>query len=371
MTVTPGPSRRSPDPGAELPVSPPMSPRRPPPVLFGAVAGVVVAVVFSLLTVSDAPPPGPVPTAFAAPEPAPPAALASPTGFYVDPSAPAARQAQEWAAAGRADDARRIGTIAAQPMPDWLTQPTGAVGAEVARVVDRAAAVGQKPLLVAYHVPGRDCGSYSGGGAKDAGDYRAWIREVAGALAGRAATVVLEPDAVAHEVTGCGAIDGRPELLADAVQVLKAAGPVAVYLDAGNPGFVPDTGALAEALRRSGVAAADGLSLNVANFYTTDEVLAYGHALSAALGGAHFVVDTSRNGNGRIDRQSIDGGPSFCNPPARALGQAPTTSTGDPLVDAYLWIKRVGESDGACRPGEPPAGQWWPEYALGLVPAGG
>ncbi|GFH79734.1 hypothetical protein Sgou_44040 [Streptomyces gougerotii] len=79
-----------------------------------------------------------------------------------------------------------------------------------------------------------------------------------------------------------------------------------------------------------------------------------------------FVVDTSRNGNGPF----TDGDPAerWCNPPGRALGEAPTTRTGDDLVDAYLWIKRPGESDGECK-GGPKAGQWWPEYALGLAKA--
>ena len=54
-------------------------------------------------------------------------------------------------------------------------------------------------------------------------------------------------------------------------------------------------------------------------------------------------------------------------PPGRGLGADPTTETGDDRVDALLWVKRPGESDGACRPGEPAAGQWYPEYALGLA----
>lgn len=37
-----------------------------------------------------------------------------------------------------------------------------------------------------------------------------------------------------------------------------------------------------------------------------------------------------------------------------------------PLIAAYLWIKRPGESDGTCK-GGPKAGTWWPEYALGLA----
>ena len=57
----------------------------------------------------------------------------------------------------------------------------------------------------------------------------------------------------------------------------------------------------------------------------------------------------------------------WCNPPGRALGETPTTKTGNPRVDAYLWVKRPGESDGACGRGAPAAGQWWPQYALELA----
>ncbi|WP_442538328.1 glycoside hydrolase family 6 protein, partial [Streptomyces pseudogriseolus] len=58
----------------------------------------------------------------------------------------------------------------------------------------------------------------------------------------------------------------------------------------------------------------------------------------------------------------------WCNPPGRALGETPTTRTADPLVDAYLWIKRPGESDGECK-GGPKAGEWWEDYALDLARA--
>ncbi len=59
--------------------------------------------------------------------------------------------------------------------------------------------------------------------------------------------------------------------------------------------------------------------------------------------------------------------PRWCNPPGRALGATPRTSlTADPSVDAYLWIKRPGESDGPCD-GGPSAGTFWADYALGLA----
>jgi endoglucanase len=293
---------------------------------------------------------------------APPVTTLSRTDLYVDPASPAAVQAAEWEAQGRTADAARMRVIAAQPIAQWLTSPTDVVGAEVTRYVQRARSAGQRPLLVAYHVPGRDCGSFSSGGAPDAADYGAWIRKVAAALDGGPATVVLEPDAVPQELTGCVPPEQaaqRAAVLSDAVDVLASAGDTAVYIDAGNPGFAVDPAALAGALRRSGIDRADGFSLNVANFWSTQENVAFGTRLSGSLGGAHFVVDTSRNGNGPLPG-------AWCNPPGRALGTRPTTSTGEPALDAYLWIKRPGESDGECG-GGPAAGQWWPDYAVGLA----
>lgn len=118
-----------------------------------------------------------------------------------------------------------------------------------------------------------------------------------------------------------------------------------------------------EPLRRAGVGRADGFALNVANFHTDEAVRAFGTKLSELLDGVHFVVDTSRNGAGPLPG---GGEESWCNPPGRKLGAPPTLRTGDRLVDAYLWVKRPGESDGTCR-GGPAAGTWWPEYALDLA----
>ena len=181
----------------------------------------------------------------------------------------------------------------------------------------------------------------------------------------------MEPDAVAHIVEGCGGRENeRYSLLADAVSTLKSSPGTFVYLDAGHPAWVSDVRKLADALRRAGIGRADGFSLNVSNFIRTPDNIDYGVRLSDALGGRRFVVDTSRNGAGPVaGAAEVNGGPSWCNPPGRALGTAPTAGAGHPRVDALLWIKRPGESDGACRPGEPAAGQWWPEYALDLANA--
>jgi endoglucanase len=285
--------------------------------------------------------------------------------FYVDPHGQAARQVAAWEAEGRQEQARALSRIADRPVADWVTDGPLPVAQRVGALVGRAQAAGQLPLLVAYNIPDRDCGGHSAGGAASADSYREWIRGFARGIGGRPAVVIVEPDAIAHTIDGCADASERLALLHDAVTVLKATGSAAVYLDAGNPGWINGPHRIAQALRQAGVSEADGFALNVANFYTTADNIAFGNRLSEVLGArTHFVIDTSRNGNGPA---SDTREPRWCNPLGRSLGPAPTTRTGQPLVDAFLWVKRPGESDGTCRPGEPAAGQWWPQYALGLA----
>jgi endoglucanase len=99
---------------------------------------------------------------------------------------------------------------------------------------------------------------------------------------------------------------------------------------------------------------------------------------------AHFVIDTSRSGVGPwpgiAGHPASDGATQdWCNPPDRGLGLQPSANTGHLLVDAYLWVKIPGESDGQCyrwtngpldpvrNTQDPAAGQWFPEMALDLV----
>jgi endoglucanase len=120
---------------------------------------------------------------------------------------------------------------------------------------------------------------------------------------------------------------------------------------------------MAERLKKAGVAHASGFSLNTSNYRSTEECVSYGKEISAALGGKHFIVDTSRNGAGPYNEAKNET-ESWCNPPGRKIGLPPTTDTGEPLCDGYLWLKRPGESDGECERGEPKAGVFWLEQAL-------
>jgi endoglucanase len=289
--------------------------------------------------------------------------------LYVNPHNPAALQAARWRRSGRKAEAAAMSVLARQPTALWLADP-GGISARVRGETKRAARAGRTALLVAYHVPGRDCGNYSAGGSGSPEAYRAWVRAFARGIGSRNAIVILEPDAIPQAIIqNCLSPEAKGEryaLLADAVATFQRRPHVAVYVDAGNPGWVrPPTGMVGP-LRASGIAKADGFALNVSNFFSNKKVISYGRGLSRHLHGAHFVIDTSRNGNGATLKDD-PGGPKWCNPPGRAIGHSPTTSTGKSKVDAYLWVKTPGASDGTCRAGAPPAGHWWPEYALQLV----
>ncbi|MBO1336258.1 glycoside hydrolase family 6 protein [Streptomyces sp. VRA16 Mangrove soil] len=284
--------------------------------------------------------------------------------FWVDPASDAAVQAAQWEKEGRASDADVIRRIARHPQGMWAPgdypRPAIAEAGVQARKADKTL------VLVAYNIPHRDCGQHSAGGAHSADFYHQWIDAFATGIGDAKALVVLEPDALGHIVDGCTPEEYREErytLIGSAIDRLKQQPNTKVYVDAGNPAWIPDASKLVEPLRRAGVERADGFSLNVSNFQTDEASSAYGKQLSRLLGGAHFVVDTSRNGAGPYSAAGAD---AWCNPPGRALGTAPTARTGDPLIDAYLWVKRPGESDGACR-GGPAAGTWWADYALGLA----
>jgi endoglucanase len=277
--------------------------------------------------------------------------------LYVNPESPARRQAEAWRRS-RPADAAHMQRMAAQPQAIWLGEWARDIRAHVDRVVTAAHASGTVPVLVVYAIPHRDCGQYSAGGARGGDAYRRWIQGFAQGLRRRRAVVILEPDGLATiDCLPLRLRDERMVLMREAVQVLTAGG-AAVYVDAGH-GYWRDPDDMARLLRNVGIDGAQGFALNVSNFHGLQPNIAYGERLSRLLGGKHFVIDTSRNGrNTGVEH-------TWCNARGQALGRAPTTSTGHPLADAFLWIKTPGESDGTCN-GGPRAGEWWADYALGL-----
>jgi cellulose 1,4-beta-cellobiosidase len=276
-----------------------------------------------------------------------------------------------------------------------------------------------KPVVVTfvvYDLPGRDCHANASNGelTLSAGDVQRYhtdyIDVIAAAFAAHSSlriAAVVEPDSLPNLATNLS--DPRCAAAQDiykagvAYAVSKLSAPhVALYLDAGHSGWLGwpnNTTAAAQIFKdvltsAGGADKIRGFATNTANYsvlHETHELFDYqsnpchdeltfvsqlAGALSAiGVGGKYFVVDTSRNGTGGI-RQAWG---SWCNVHGAAIGERPVA---DPVpgVDAYLWVKPPGESDGtsdssasrfdsACGSGNPDAtqgapqaGQWFASY---------
>jgi endoglucanase len=405
-----------------------------------------------------------------------PAAAASTTRFFTPPPNPGATaQIAALQDAGKHRDARLVRQMVGTPQAVWFTSGTPAEVNAAARATVRAAAKRHEvPVLVAYNIPFRDCAQYSAGGALSTEDYLAWIDGFAGGLGRSEAIVLLEPDGLGiipfnTDLNGnaewCRPTDaaGSPQPGASAAERYRALNGavdrltrqpnVSVYLDGTHTGWL-GVGDAADRLVKAGTQRARGFFLNVSNYQLTERqqkfgtwissCIAYANAggsygncasqyypanpndfstwgltdqwyadnLGTAVPDTHFVVDTSRNGQGPNDMSAYAAAPyhqpasvvsalaggSWCNPPGRGLGLRPTARTGVPLLDAYVWAKLPGESDGSCDIAggarawdftiynpwnvpaadqahfdplwglvDPAAGQWFPEQALELA----
>jgi endoglucanase len=294
--------------------------------------------------------------------PKPPKATGNPlkgVKLWVDPESLAQARANALRPTEPAK-AALLDKIAKQPQAMWLGEWNSDVFRKVQYVTNMAAKDGALPIFVAYNVPGRDCGQHSAGGLKTADMYRRWIRKVAAGIGENGAVVVLEPDSLGL-VDNCltpEQVEERMFLLHDAIKVLRQNPKTIVYLDGLHSKWA-EVDVIVDRLKKAGVEDAHGFSINTSNYRADDELIPYGKAVSEKLGGAHFVIDTSRNGAGPKDVE-------WCNPPGRKLGKPPTTETGSDVIDAFLWLKRPGESDGECN-GGPRAGVFWDQQAFDMA----
>ncbi len=245
--------------------------------------------------------------------------------------------------------------IASGAQAQWFGGWSGNIQNAVNAYVTTVTNAGALPVIVAYNIPQRDCGGFSEGGVNS---YRQWIQAFSNGIGSRRAVVILEPDAL----PGMDCLSNmdrtrRMQLLNQAVGILKGKPNTTVYIDAGHPRW-QSAQEMATRLTNAGVAQANGFSLNVSNYVNNAENISYGTQISNLIGGKHFVIDTGRNGQGTNGE--------WCNALGRGLGLRSTASTGNPIVDAFFWVKRPGESDGPCN-GGPAPGTWWAEYALGLA----
>ncbi|KAG8740605.1 hypothetical protein FRC10_004107 [Ceratobasidium sp. 414] len=203
--------------------------------------------------------------------------------------------------------------------------------------------------------------------------YQEFITAVAAQLKsfpGVATAIILEPDSVGNMVSNqaiafCAtATPVQKRSIAYAISVLGALPNVSLYLDGAHATWlgwpdslgptakvVGDIYAAAKQLNPNAVVR--GISTDVSNYNGLDQEITYHTNLAPYLDQvgypAHFVVDQGRSGNQNVTRSGSD----WCNFKYAGLGPRPTSSTTSPLLDAILWIKPPGESDGSSDPSSP------------------
>lgn len=278
-------------------------------------------------------------------------------GLYNQVDSVAAKRAAELRAAGNSADAASAAYIARRPVAIWLGDwYTGdKLAAYVLKNARAADAAGKTAVFVTYAIPGRDCGGYSAGGLSPSA-YAEWNTTIATTLKGHHAVVLIEPDSLGHATTCAAVGEERFAQLKSAAEQFAANG-VPAYLDGGNSRWLAPS-VVAGLLTKAGIASARGFYTNVANYVDVTSERAYADQISALTGDSHYVIDVSRNGRGYRG--------TWCNAPGAGLGQDPHVTAGSSSLDALLWVKTPGSSDGTCN-GGPAAGQWFASYATALV----
>jgi endoglucanase len=293
---------------------------------------------------------------------------------YVDPDNFAAVQARKWRHS-RPGASRMMEVIGDQPWVQRFGHGIANPAVPVSQYLERSQAEqpGSVPEMSTYwlvdaNIIHPQCHHYSDSPARQK-LFHNWVENFAQGVGDYRAVLFFEVDSLI--TVGCLSHHGllvRLALLRDALSILSKVPRLVVYLDAGAADAAPAT-QMARLLRGAGDSQIQGFFLNATHFDWTTKEIRYGDEISRMTGGKHFVVSTSENGRGPLvphDR-SKNGNEILCNPPGRGLGPKPTFDTGYKNVDAFAWIGNPGKSGGTCRPGAPPVGYFWPQFALQLV----
>ncbi|GKT67108.1 cellobiohydrolase II [Colletotrichum tofieldiae] len=236
--------------------------------------------------------------------------------------------------------------------------------------------------FVVYDLPDRDCAAaasngefaIANGGVAKYKEYIDAIRAMIIKYSDIRILLVIEPDSLANLVTNlnvpkcAGAQAAYLECTNYAVTQLNLPN-VAMYLDGGHAGWLgwaanlpPAAQLFAKVYKDAGnPKALRGLVTNVANYnawsvsspppYTQgnsnyDEkhyIEAFGPLLAAQGWNAQFIVDQGRSGKQPTGQEAWG---DWCNAIGTGFGLRPSTNTGSSLVDAFVWVKPGGESDG-------------------------
>ncbi len=274
-------------------------------------------------------------------------------------------------------------------------------------------------VFVLYDLPGRDCNAEASAGELDvnaAGEARyqhSYVDVIAAAFRAhpdQRIAMILEPDSLSNLVTNLGtpkcqaAADIYKRGIAYAITKLSLPN-VFLYLEAAHAGWLgwPKNLARSVPLYKEVLAMAGGaerirgFALDVSNYdpakdpsapprvpeYAASDELGYAGDLAKALTkagitGKGFVIDTGRDGRANIRTAAGN----WCNIKGAGLGERPRANPA-PKIDAYLYIKVPGESDGTsdanaprfdpncasddATPGAPQAGKMFDAFLIDLL----
>ncbi|KAI4841612.1 glycoside hydrolase [Aureobasidium sp. EXF-8845] len=252
--------------------------------------------------------------------------------------------------------------------------------------IEKQNAAGAKPEIigafVVYDLPNRDCAALSSNGELTVANdgltkYKAYIDSIAAIIKKHSTTkvaLIIEPDSLGNLVTNSNvakcqeAHDAYISGVEYAIKTLNFDN-VAMYLDGGHGGWLgwpANIGPAADLFASIYTAAGKpkslrGIATDVSNYnayqlatapsYTQSnpnfDEQRYVNALAPLLTAqgfpAHFIIDQGRSG---VQPTSQLQQGDWCNVINTGFGTRPTTNTGDALVDAIVWVKPGGESDG-------------------------
>ncbi|KAH8653157.1 putative Exoglucanase 3 [Tricladium varicosporioides] len=270
--------------------------------------------------------------------------------------------------------------------------------------------------LVIYDLPGRDCAAKASNGELKSGElsrYKSeYIDPIVAAIKAApnvAVALIIEPDSLPNLVTNANLTTCQASKtdyqdgVAYALKQLNLPN-VAMYIDAGHGGWLgwdanlqPGADMLTKVYKAAGSPKqVMGIATNVAGWNAWDQkpgefstatdakynkcqdekryINAFNPLLKKGGMPNKAIIDTGRNGVTGLRKEWGN----WCNVNGAGFGVRPTTTTNDPLVDAFVWVKPGGESDGtsdtsanrydsfcgkeeAYKP-SPEAGQWNEPY---------
>jgi endoglucanase len=255
----------------------------------------------------------------------------------------------------------------------WTKQPRHEIATYLQRV--QAEDPGTIPLLATYRLKHLQCGGVSDSPA-DVASYKKWYDDFAAGIGNQPVVLFYEIDALI--TMKCLSGPGRAARIDEvtyAIDVLSKLPRAVVYVDAGS-GLAHGAAYIGAKLRQVGVGKIQGFFTNATHQNWTSREIRYARQLVKLTGGtAHYVVNTSGNGNGPAvpDDRVKDGNSFRCNAPSNGLGPKPTSDVPSRYkgLDALIWIGNPGRSAGRCAlklyRKVPPTGTFWFDYALKLI----